>query len=297
MPAIQYRAWRKHFTSLGCLLIFTLLRISLAHAAQSSCLVYNFADPHAPCSAHDTSAEAAVNDVIACDGPYFCPGSSDTLDSVDQDPRVAGQTFVVTVTFTAGPSCGVTATGQGTGSISAASGPACPTQQYYVSTEPPATPQCGCKASGEPVDGVHDPINPATGDVFETEDDVVVTGPGGLRFQRLYDSAVRGTSDLGPAWRHSYSRSLHFLTGPQYIPYPPGGDTLFPVCDLGSRVYFGVRRDSELRACMGDCECVMDRFCLRAAVGWRNGGFTAGSLERGLLPDRRSDDGSRCGSR
>jgi RHS repeat-associated protein len=220
MPAIQYRAWRKYFTSLGCLLIFTLLRISLAHA-QPSCLVYNFADPHAPCSAHDTSAEAAVNDVIACDGPYFCPGSSDTLDSVDQDPRVAGQTFVVTVTFTAGPSCGVTATGQGMGSISAASGSACPTQQYYVSTEPPPTPQCGCTASGEPVDGVHDPINPATGDVFETEDDVVVTGPGGLRFQRLYDSAVRGTSDLGPAWRHSYSRSLHFLSGPQYIPYPP----------------------------------------------------------------------------
>ncbi|HEY4210369.1 MAG TPA: RHS repeat-associated core domain-containing protein [Steroidobacteraceae bacterium] len=208
------------FLSLAVFLFCSLLRVVIAHA-QTSCLIYNFSDPHAPCSAHETSATAAVEAVIACDGPYFCGTSTDTLDSVDNDPAVAGQNFTVTVTYHASAGCGSSATAQGGGPITAASGSACPTPSYYARTKKASKPQCGCDASGQPVASVGDPINPAAGDVFETEDDVVVRGPGRLRLQRYYDSANSGAQDLGVGWRHTYSRTLRLMTGPGYVPYPP----------------------------------------------------------------------------
>jgi RHS repeat-associated protein len=211
------------FVRVGVLL-FGLLGAVIAHS-QTACLVYSFADQFTGCSATASSASAAVLGVFACDAPKFCGSSLDTLDSVDSDPATAGQSFAVTVTFTASPGCGSSATGSSSGGIASASGTQCPALAYFVLARP--EPQSECRTCN----GVSDPIDPAVGTVFKTEDDVVLRGPGGLAFQRFYNSARTQSSDLGAGWRHSYSRSVSILTNPPYVPYPttdPGQSSLYP---------------------------------------------------------------------
>jgi Domain of unknown function (DUF6531) len=54
-----------------------------------------------------------------------------------------------------------------------------------------------------------DPINPAIGNVFKTEDDGVFSGAAApIAFRRFYNSADGTGADMGPGWRHSYDRSI-----------------------------------------------------------------------------------------
>lgn len=186
---------RPRFLSYLLILLFGLLRIPLAHAQATSCLIYSFSDPHTPCTVQATSAYAAVAGVISCDGPLFCGTSTDTIDSI-VDPAKAGQSFLATVTYNASQGCGASATGQAYGSITAATGPSCPATQYFAQAKPPQHSVCGaCNAAGGPISAVADPVNPGTGDVFRTEQDVAVSGPGGCANQLLWGRQMSGFID------------------------------------------------------------------------------------------------------
>jgi YD repeat-containing protein len=95
----------------------------------------------------------------------------------------------------------------------ALAGGSCP--GYFVRPQP--VPQAQCRTCN----GVSEPINPAVGNVFETENDVVLPGPGALSFQRFYNSAGTGSADLSPGWRHSYSRSVKATSNSTpYLAFP-----------------------------------------------------------------------------
>jgi hypothetical protein len=64
-----------------------------------------------------------------------------------------------------------------------------------------------------------DPINPAIGNVFETETDVSFAGSSPIAYQRFYNSADTSGADGVPSWRHSYDRYITSLNGP--APQPP----------------------------------------------------------------------------
>ena len=65
-----------------------------------------------------------------------------------------------------------------------------------------------------------DPINPAVGNVFRTEEDVRLSGTATVGFNRYYNSADATGADLGPGWRHSYVRSIKVIQAPALMPYP-----------------------------------------------------------------------------
>ena len=87
----------------------------------------------------------------------------------------------------------------------------------------PATPKSPTTSRGEdlgdscPMEG--DPINPANGNLFETESDYISAGPHPLAFKRYYNSRGFRNSDvnapqfpfnetMGRKWRHSYMRFI-----------------------------------------------------------------------------------------
>jgi RHS repeat-associated protein len=73
---------------------------------------------------------------------------------------------------------------------------------FSVQAQPPvksAIRACPC---------VGDPINPALGIVYKTDTDIPATPGRPITFERFYDSADANGIDMGPAWRHSYSRSI-----------------------------------------------------------------------------------------
>lgn len=179
-----HRAYRGP-TAYLVLLLASLL-ISTGARAQNSCLVYTFVDQYSGCTASGSSAEAAVEGVFACDGPKFCGSSYDVLDAVIGDTHQPGTTFTTIITFNAIPSpqCGTTGTGPGQGTISLASGAQCQLQ-YYTQAPTPDNSECSS------CNGVSEPVDPAVGNVYKTEDDVVRLGSRGLRFQRFYNSADR----------------------------------------------------------------------------------------------------------
>jgi len=62
----------------------------------------------------------------------------------------------------------------------------------------------GCCSAG-------DPINLATGNEYEEQQDYPASGP--LKFSRYYDSsAATASSHIGTNWRHSFDRSVEYLT-------------------------------------------------------------------------------------
>ncbi len=68
-----------------------------------------------------------------------------------------------------------------------------------------------------------DPINTATGNKFEQETDYVAPSDG-LTFRRFYNSlAVVNPTTLGTIWRHSFDRSLQFISPYKVIHYRPDG--------------------------------------------------------------------------
>ena len=87
----------------------------------------------------------------------------------------------------------------------------------------PATPKSPTTSRGEDLGEacpmVGDPINPANGNLFETESDYISAGPHPLEFKRYYNSrGVRNylenspsyvlKEDLGLKWRHTYMRTI-----------------------------------------------------------------------------------------
>jgi hypothetical protein len=70
-------------------------------------------------------------------------------------------------------------------------------------------------------DGVVDPINPATGNVYATETDVqFANGWGAIAFQRFYNSADASGVDGVPGWRRSYDRSIKTVYQTPNATYP-----------------------------------------------------------------------------
>lgn len=63
---------------------------------------------------------------------------------------------------------------------------------------------------------VANPINPATGNKFQREQDYAGSGPFPLKFVRFYNSFAGGDSNagLGPSWTHNYNRRLVLIPGP-----------------------------------------------------------------------------------
>jgi YD repeat-containing protein len=72
-------------------------------------------------------------------------------------------------------------------------------------------------------DPTADPINPGVGNVYKREeDDVAVGGDSPIAFQRFYNSADPAGADMGPAWRHSYDRSIAISHQPSKMSIYPG---------------------------------------------------------------------------
>jgi len=67
------------------------------------------------------------------------------------------------------------------------------------------------KNTGKPCDCAGDPINLGTGNEYRDDDDASLDG---LSFHRYYNShAAVASSHIGAHWRHSFDRSLEYLSG------------------------------------------------------------------------------------
>jgi RHS repeat-associated protein len=63
--------------------------------------------------------------------------------------------------------------------------------------------------SGKSCPCVKDPVNPSTGGEYQAIVDVPATGPAqSLAFVRHYNSLDTASTDMGPGWRHTFSRKL-----------------------------------------------------------------------------------------
>jgi len=98
-----------------------------------------------------------------------------------------------------------------------------PSCEVFVTRAPPPQPQCGPTSSC-----VKDPINPASGAVYDTITDIPSAG-GFVSFKRYYNSSdVSPTypTYLNPGWRHSFSRSIHpRYASSDYLPYTQNADS------------------------------------------------------------------------
>jgi YD repeat-containing protein len=74
--------------------------------------------------------------------------------------------------------------------------------QVYVSALFSPAAQCGPTCNG-----LSDPINPASGAVYDTFVDVPPT-PDSVAFKRFYNNTDPGNAALSEGWRHSFSRSI-----------------------------------------------------------------------------------------
>jgi RHS repeat-associated protein len=97
-----------------------------------------------------------------------------------------------------------------------------PPTSYYVQT---ATPPLAQTNSPDPAG---EPINPAIGNVYTTENDVKFAGAGGIAFSRFYNSADATGIDGVPGWRHSYDRSIKTIYQTASSPYPGQSSTVSP---------------------------------------------------------------------
>jgi len=91
----------------------------------------------------------------------------------------------------------------------------CP-NMFYASANQPSLTDCGNSCNK-----VSDPISPANGNVYFSEDDLPAQGAAQtVGFKRFYNSADPGVTDLGVGWRHSYARYISPITNPAtYRPY------------------------------------------------------------------------------
>lgn len=79
--------------------------------------------------------------------------------------------------------------------------------EYVIGT---AFPYAPTKNTGKPCNCAGDPINLGTGDEYRDDEDASL---GGLSFHRYYNShASVSSSHIGAHWRHSFDRSLEYLS-------------------------------------------------------------------------------------
>lgn len=107
-----------------------------------------------------------------------------------------------------------------------------------------------CRSYGNPVPtknlgnsctSVSNPVNPGTGNKYQTETDFLVPGQWPLRFQRYYNKGAADDSQsswyfgpdwftqIGSYWRHSFDRSVNFLASTDIataFAYRPDGKVL-----------------------------------------------------------------------
>jgi YD repeat-containing protein len=102
----------------------------------------------------------------------------------------------------------------------AAPGSSCP--EYWVTSTPPA------KAQTSSHDPVGEPINPAIGNVYATEQDVAFAGSGSIAFKRSYNSADGTGVDGVMGWRHSYDRYINTLYSATASIYTGSSTTISP---------------------------------------------------------------------
>jgi RHS repeat-associated protein len=70
---------------------------------------------------------------------------------------------------------------------------------------PPPLAGCNCPTPTS----VGDPISPGMGQVFKRESDITFAGAyTSIGFARFYNNGDTSGTDMGPAWRHSYDRSI-----------------------------------------------------------------------------------------
>jgi YD repeat-containing protein len=79
------------------------------------------------------------------------------------------------------------------------------TQPFYA-TEYSHNPG---RTDGNPCNCAGDPIELATGNEFRADEDVT---SGTLRFARYYNSSMVGAAHIGALWRHSFDRSIEYLS-------------------------------------------------------------------------------------
>jgi RHS repeat-associated protein len=86
----------------------------------------------------------------------------------------------------------------------------CVTPQYFVADYNPTeeNPAPGKDDLGPSCPSCGNPVDPATGNKYQTEVDYVAGGSGSLRFERSYNSLSRDLTSSGAGWRHSFDRSL-----------------------------------------------------------------------------------------
>ena len=115
--------------------------------------------------------------------------------------------------------------------------PLCPLKcDDLPGAQDPTTGLCwwsGPKGGGKPCPACGNPINPGTGNKFQEETDLALSGEG-LRVVRAYNSGIPAHSrDLGGFWLHTYNRRVVFTTKPGEINtrranvHRPDGRTFF----------------------------------------------------------------------
>jgi RHS repeat-associated protein len=189
--------------------IFILVLPSLA-LAQAQCTFYQARRTElgygpGPVEIALSAAESDADTILQQEVQGDLNSSHATLDSDSFDgcrDDVVGVSLVCSVTYSFHNPWQSWPPGPRYENISITKG-ACPQQKYWATSPPPpkgnvCTRNC-----------VGDPINPGPGNVYKREDDDVrVSGPSPIRFQRFYNSADAIGSDMGPGWRHTYSRSI-----------------------------------------------------------------------------------------
>jgi YD repeat-containing protein len=97
-----------------------------------------------------------------------------------------------------------------------------PSCQVFVTRALPPQPQCGPTCTG-----VSEPINPASGAVYDTIVDLP-SPANSLSFKRYYNSSdvsLTYPTFLNPGWRHSFSRSIQpRYASLDYLPYAQNAD-------------------------------------------------------------------------
>jgi RHS repeat-associated protein len=76
---------------------------------------------------------------------------------------------------------------------------------YWVAAPPPVQAETSSK------NHAGDPVNPAIGNVYTTEQDVAFAGSGAIAYRRFYNSADLAGIDGVPGWRHSYGRLINTI--------------------------------------------------------------------------------------
>jgi RHS repeat-associated protein len=109
---------------------------------------------------------------------------------------------------------------------------ACVPVQYDVGGPTPGGDQpANERERGGPCPACGNPINPATGNKYQSEVDY--RGPGNLSFVRTYNSYGTGAGDIGGGWQHNYTRALGLDYGvlPAYAPGSAGQSAEFATAE------------------------------------------------------------------